>query len=107
MTSSIVLLYYLMSLISIRYFLLRFPAKISPPTRKNKLVIVIILNFICNYFTAEEIFTIYSDLFYFLLQQSEAGIPSSLLIPVRASGTLVTPKETGGTGSTLRTVETR
>ena len=46
MTSSIVLLYYLMSLISIRYFLLRFPAKISPPTRKNKLVIVIILNLI-------------------------------------------------------------
>ena len=47
MTSSTVLLYYFkMSLISIRYFLLRFPAKISPPTRKNKLVIVIILNFI-------------------------------------------------------------
>ena len=45
MTSSIVLLYYLMSLISMRYFLIRFPAKISPPTRKNKLVIVIILNF--------------------------------------------------------------
>ena len=54
----------------------------------------------------EQIFTIYS-LFYYLLQQSEAGIPSCLLIPVRASGTLVALKETGGTGSTLRTVETR
>ena len=42
-----------------------------------------------------------------MLQQSEVGIPSSLLIHVRASGTLVTLKETGGTGSTLRTVETR
>ena len=41
MTSSIVVIYCLMFLISIRYFLLRFPAKICPPTRKNKLVIVI------------------------------------------------------------------
>ena len=49
MTSSIVLLYYLMSLVSISYFLLRFPAKISPPTRKNKLVILIILNFILQF----------------------------------------------------------
>ena len=57
--------------------------------------------------TEEQIFTICSHLFYYLLQQSEVGIPSSLLIHVRASGTLVTLKETGGTGSTLRTVETR
>ena len=41
MTSSIVLLYYLIFLISIRYFLIRFPAKISPPRRRNNLVIVI------------------------------------------------------------------
>ena len=41
MTSSIVVIYCLMFLISIRYFLLRFPAKICPPTIKNKLVIVI------------------------------------------------------------------
>ena len=56
---------------------------------------------------AEQICTIYNHLFYYLLQQSEVGIPSSPLIPVRASWTLVTLKETGGTGSTLRTVETR
>ena len=60
-----------------------------------------------DYLTAEQIFTINSHLFYYLLQQGEAGIPRTLLIPVRASGTLVTLKETGGTGSTLRTVETR
>ena len=41
MTSSIVVIYCLMFLISIPYFLLRFPAKICPPTRKSKLVIVI------------------------------------------------------------------
>ena len=41
MTSSIVVIYCLMFLISIPYFLLRFPAKICPPTRRNKLVIVI------------------------------------------------------------------
>ena len=41
MTSSIVVIYCLMFLISIRYFLLRFPTNICPPTRKNKLVIVI------------------------------------------------------------------
>ena len=41
MTSSIVLRYCLMFVISIRYFLIRFPAKICPPTRRNKLVIVI------------------------------------------------------------------
>ena len=59
-------------------------------------------------FAEEQIFTIYSHFFYYLLQQSrEVGIPSCLLIHVRASGTLVTLKETGGTGSTLRTVETR
>ena len=40
MTSFIVLRYCLMFVISIRYFLIRFPAKICPPTR-NKLVIVI------------------------------------------------------------------
>ena len=39
----------------------------------------------------------YSHLFYYQLQQ---------IIHVRASGTLVTLKETGGTGSTLRTAET-
>ena len=60
-----------------------------------------------NSFTAEWIFTIYSHLFYYLLQQSEVGIPSCLLIHVRASGTLVALKETGGTGSTPTTVETR
>ena len=58
-----------------------------------------------DYHTAEQIFTINSHLFYYLLQQGEAGIPRTLLIPVRASGTLVTLKETGGTGSTLRKVE--
>ena len=41
MTSSIVVIYCSMFLISIPYFLLRFPAKICPLTRKNKLVIVI------------------------------------------------------------------
>ena len=41
MRSSIFFIYYLMFLISIPFFLLRFPVKISPPTRKNKLVIVI------------------------------------------------------------------
>ena len=41
MTSSIVVIYCLMFLISIPYFLLRFPAKICPPTRRNKLVTVI------------------------------------------------------------------
>ena len=41
MTSSIVVIYCLMFLISIPYFLLRFPAKICPPTKRNKLVIVI------------------------------------------------------------------
>ena len=122
MTSSIVVIYCLMFLISIPYFLLRFPAKICRPTRRNKLVIVIrtpqekdvkfvsnarlFLNLIFYCLTEEQIFTIYS-MFYYLLQQSEAGIPSCLLIPVRASGTLVALKETGGTGSTLRTVETR
>ena len=34
-------IYCLMFLITIPYFLLRFPAKICPPTIKNKLVIVI------------------------------------------------------------------
>ena len=42
MTSSIVLRYCLMFVISMRYFLIRFPAKICPPTRRNKLVIVIL-----------------------------------------------------------------
>ena len=115
-----------MFLISIPYFLLRFPAKICPPTRRNKLVIVIRttqekdVKFVSNarlflnlilllpHGGGEQIFTIYGHLFYYLLQQSrEVGIPSCLLIHVRASGTLVTLKETGGTGSTLRTVETR
>ena len=41
MTSSVVVIYCLMFLISIPYFLLRFPAKICPPRRRNKLVIVI------------------------------------------------------------------
>ena len=41
MTPSVVLRYCLMFVISIRYFLIRFPAKICPPTRRNKLVIVI------------------------------------------------------------------
>ena len=113
-----------MFLISIPYFLLRFPAKICPPTRRNKLIIVIrtttekdvkfvskarqFFNFsiwLYDYHTAEQIFTINSHLFYYLLQQGEAGIPRTLLIPVRASGTLVTLKETGGTGSTLSKVE--
>ena len=126
MTSSIVLRYCLMFVISIRYFVIRFPAKICRPRRRNKLVIVIrttkekdvkfvskarqFFNFsiwLYDYHTAEQIFTINSHLFYYLLQQGEAGIPRTLLIPVRASGTLVTLKETGGTGSTLRTVETR
>ena len=40
MTSSIVVIRCF--LISIHYFLLRFPAKICPPTRKNSLVIVIL-----------------------------------------------------------------
>ena len=117
MTSSIVLRYCLMFVISIRYFLIRFPAKICPPTRRNKLVIVIrttkekdvkfvsnaglFLNLIlllphggANIYHIQSFFS-----FHYLLQKGEVGIPSSLLIPVRASGTLVTLKETGATGS--------
>ena len=41
MTSSVVLIYYLVFLISIRYFLLRLLAKIFSPTRITKLVSVI------------------------------------------------------------------
>ena len=54
MRSSIVFIYCLMFLISTRYFLLRFPAKICSPTKRNKLVIVIRiteatnLNFVSN-----------------------------------------------------------
>ena len=73
----------------------------------NSWVTLVYLIWFYNCFTAEWIFTIYSHLFYYLLQQGQVGIPRTLLIPVRASGTLVTLKETGGTGSTLRTVETR
>ena len=50
-------------------------------------------------------FTIYSDLFYYLLQESEVGIRRRLLILVRTSATLGTPRQTESTGTILRTVE--
>ena len=128
MASSIVFRYCLMFLNSIRFsnWFLRFLAMICPPTRRNNLNRTTNnlsrttkekdLKFVSNARLFNLILQLlhggvniyhHSHLFYYLMQQGQVGIPRTLLIPVRASGTLVTLKETGGTGSTLRTVETR